>query len=327
MRKTSHGISAVAALGVSGFLFYFAMRGVRVSEIREVLSGANIRWLPMLLVMPVLDLWIRAVRWRRLLYPVAAARVGTLFQLEAVGLALNNLLFLRVGEVARVFIAGKELGVPFVSVLASIVVERLCDTTALLTLFALSSLVLGPVVDPRLRAAALAAAAGGMILLGLLAAADRAGEDAWWARRLRKYPRVRLRALEVTAGSRALRSVSGACEIAILSLSLWVCDAGTFWAAGHVLGLDPSLSYLYAISVVASAAAASALPAMPGAFGNFEAAVQYVLMRFGYSKQLAISFAVISHLSMYIVVTVTGVVSLFALGYTVANLRDSMRRK
>jgi hypothetical protein len=49
-------------------------------------------------------------------------------------LAVNNVLPLRLGEVARGYLAARELGIPIVTVLASIVVERLFDMLTLLAL-------------------------------------------------------------------------------------------------------------------------------------------------------------------------------------------------
>jgi uncharacterized membrane protein YbhN (UPF0104 family) len=316
-----------AAVLVSGALFWAAMRGVDVAELGRVFAGASLAWAPALVIAPILDLWVRAARWRLLLAPMARASVRDLFQLEALGLAINNVLFLRLGEFARGFFAAKETRIPAVSVLATILVERLCDTAALLLLF---SVGVGLLPRGTVPGAACLMAAGGCAalcaVLALLAWADRDGEGGAVARALGRFPRLRLWSIEIMAGARSLRDAPSAWAIAWLSLALWIVDAGGFWAAGRALRLAPPLSAPQSLAVVAFAAAASALPAMPGAFGNYEASVRYVVMRFGHGKPAAVAFAVLSHLSTYVVVTAIGIGSLYALGHTLSGLRQTLKR-
>ena len=66
---------------------------------------------------------------------------------------------------------------------------------------------------------------------------------------------------------------------------------------------------------------------MPGAFGNFEAAVKLMMIQFGYSSTLSLNFATCVHLASYIVMTVLGLGFFFRLGHTFSGLTRMLDKK
>lgn len=325
MSGSRRGASILLAVLVGGFLLALAVRGVEWPEVARMLSRADPLWLAPLLLLPALDIVVRALRWKLLLAPVKEADWTALFGLEAVGLGLNNILFLRIGELARAYLGGKRLGVPGLSVLSTILVERLCDAAALFALFSAASLLIPEAVPRPLRWAAPAAVAALLGVLGGVTSLERL-LAAWgpWKRFEASHPRVHRLLRELVTGTGALRSPARAAAVAALSLLLWVCDATIFWAAGRSLGLE-GLGYLKSVAVMTTAAAASALPALPGAFGNFEAGVKAVLVHFGYAPEAAIGYATLAHLSMYVVVTSMGLFFLHRLGHGLGSLGREMK--
>ncbi len=317
-------LSVALAVLIGGVLLYLSLRDIDWAEVLRMLSRTRTRWLAPLLFLPALDIVVRALRWKLLLVPVTAASWRALFGLEAVGLGLNNILFLRIGELARAYLAGKRLGVPGLSVLSTILVERLCDAAALFTLFSAVSFAISEVISPQLRWAALAGVAALLIILLGVTSVERLLER-WepWVRFEASHPRIHRLLMELVLGTGALRSPGRACAIASLSLLLWVCDAAIFWAAGRALGLE-GLTYLKSVAVMTTAAAASALPALPGAFGNFEAGVKAILVHFGYAPEAAIGYATLAHLSMYVVVTSMGLFFLNRFGHGLRSLGREM---
>lgn len=326
MKRVKNAASILLPLAVGGGLFYWAFRDVHLSDITVSFGDMRLGWLPVLVLLPLTDLGVRAMRWRLLLFPVTRAEPWRLFQFIAVGLGLNNLLFMRLGELARGVVAAQELKVPLVAVLSTIVVERVCDTAALLALFSGAAALMPEHVDPRLRLWGAAGAAGLAAGLALTAFLGPRLERLLDAPALKRRPRAAAFLRDLLAGARGLRSWPAAAEIACWSLALWLVNGVLFWTAGRVLGLSPSLGGLEAMLAVSSAAAASALPAVPGAFGNFEAAVRALLEHLGYAKGAALTFAAFTHLVVYAVVTSLGIAFLYRLGHTVSTLRGLLRR-
>lgn len=329
--KQRAAIAAAVALTVA--LMAVALRNVKLGEAVRAAKAANLLWIiPMLAVMAA-DLLIRALRWRMLLAAVAPrARVWPLYRFEAIGLALNNVFFLRIGEVARAFAAGRGMGVPVVTVLASIVVERFLDLGALLLLFGAVGRSHPPVVAESLPSLGLAGAAAIAFFLAVLPAVERflpPGETGGGtgAPAVEK-PGVRERLLDflrqAARGTRALRDPKTAVACAALSLALWLTDTFLFWSAGRAFGIA-ALAYGRSLLVLATAAAASFLPAVPGSFGAYELLVKEVVLRVdpALGPDSAFAYAVFLHVVNYLAVTAFGLVLLAREGLSLASLKGT----
>ena len=114
---------------------------------------------------------------------------------------------------------------------------------------------------------------------------------------------------------------------AALSLSLWLIDAGIYWFTSRAMGLEPGLSYGRSVVVLSTAAAASAIPAAPGAFGIFEQFVETLLVAWKVPAPVALAYAGIVHLVMYLIVTLLGIIFLYQLGHSFGSLGRAVRRK
>ncbi len=320
--------SAAAALAVTGFFLWLAARNVRFDELRAVLAGARWRWLPPMVATALLDLVIRALRWRILLSRAVEAPVGMLIQLEAIGLAVNNVLFARLGEVARGVLAARELKIPVATALSSVVVERALDVWALLAVFSGAAALSGDLVALPVRQAA------GLLLTGVAAAllclafAERALEPGGAVeRRLRRWPKVHDLVAQLVLGAAVLRRPRAALPALGLSLTLWLLDALVYWFGARALGLGDIVDLPRSMLILGWAGAGAALPAAPGAIGTFEAMVKSILERLGADSPAAFGFAVFTHMTMYCVVTSVGLACLYRVGLSLAGLKESLSRK
>lgn len=321
-------LSAAGALGLTAVFLVLALRNVRLSELWEVLSGALWRWIPAMAAVSLLDLAVRALRWRILLSRAAKPSVFLLFRLEAIGLSVNNVLFLRLGELARAFLAGRELGIPLATALSSVAVERALDVAALLSLFCAAAAAYPALVPAPLLRAALMLLAGVIAALVLLALAEGPLEPGGlWERRLRSWPRLHDLVSQLAAGAAVLRDARAGTQVALLSLALWGADAWLYWAGARALGLGWAVDYPRSILILSWAGAGAALPAAPGAFGTFEAMVKSILVSFGASAHQALGYAVFNHMVMYTVVTGLGLVFLYRVGLSLGELRAALERR
>lgn len=319
-------LSAVAAGAITLGLLALAARNVRFAELWPILAAARGRWLAVMIVIAMLDLTIRARRWQVLLSRSGAKpTVWQLFQLETIGLAVNNVLFLRVGELARAFLAARELSLSTATTLASVAVERALDVAALLTLFSVAAAGAPQLVPLPLRRAGLAALGGALGAIVVLAAAERPlSPGGAWERRLRPWPKVHALITQLAAGAAVLRSATAASQAAALSLALWGADALMYWAGARALGLGSLMGYGRSVLTLSWAGASAALPAAPGAFGAFEAAVQAILVKFGAGAAQAFAYAVFEHMTMYLAVTVLGLIFLYRVGLSLGELQGAL---
>lgn len=315
-------LSVVVGLAVSGVLLGLALRNVHLAQLQKTLVAVRLSWIWVMLAIALGDIFVRALRWRILLADVAPrARVASLFQFETIGLAINNVMFFRLGEIIRGCLAAQELGISALTALATIVIERLTDTMALAFLFATAAQFFPGLIPPAIaRMAYLGAAAIVVALVGLALIdgyLNGPAKDGF----LGRYPRILGILGRAALGTRALRSWAAVIQVAVLSLTLWTLDAAMYWAGGRAVGFEPSLTYNQSVMVLSSAAASSFLPAVPGSFGAFEQAVKYVMVRFGFDAASALGYAGFVHLVTYLIVTLLGIVFLYREGHSLASLK------
>lgn len=322
-------LSAVVAFAITGFFLWLALRKVEFAALGSALSAARVGWLIPMCAIVYLDLLVRAARWRILLSRTRAlpAPVWDLFKLEAIGLAVNNVLLLRLGELARAGLAARRLGIPAAAALASVAIERALDVAALLTIFVLATRLAPGIAPVSVVRAALLLLSGAIGALIVLAAAESSLAPGGFAeRRLRRWPRVHRFVEQLALGAAVLRSPAAAAKAAALSLLLWSVDAALYWAGAYALGLGVLMDYPRAVLTLSWAGAISAIPAAPGGIGTFENFVASILHTFGASPELALAYALMTHMIMYLLVTVTGLVFLSREGVSLAQLREDVER-
>ncbi len=301
-------------LAVTALSLWVAFRDVSWSALGRELAGAN-WWLLLGLSLPAY-LWsvqLRAARWRVLARGVADVPVSAAFRANAVGILVNNVLPLRVGEFVRVWWLAREIRSSVAALLGTAIVERVIDMVFVL---GLASLVVGNEV-------------GRGVLVGA-AAAPLAATLA-----LRRWPAPALRAVRrcaglvlpaaradritgiagaVAQGVAALRGGADFARMAWLTFLLWaVATVIPFWAALTALGIDLgglAASIHGAFLIVVYVAAAVALPAAPGFFGPYHAACRYALTPLGVPLELAVALGTLAHAVFWIGTTGLGLACL-----------------
>src|SRR5919201_5939255 len=103
--------------------------------------------------------WTRSVRWG-LLLPQQSVPTTTLFRTLVVGFTANNVLPVRMGELARAYLLARWRGVPYGATLASLVLERILDGLSLALLLLVSLRLLPSAAPGYLMAAGALAGAG-----------------------------------------------------------------------------------------------------------------------------------------------------------------------
>jgi uncharacterized protein (TIRG00374 family) len=321
-------LSVLAAASMTVFFMWIAVRNVDFRELATVLRSARWQWLIVMTALTISDICIRALRWRILLSRVVSAPVFVLFQLQAIGLAVNNILFARLGELARAALASREIKIPLPTALASVAVERALDVAALLSLFSLASAALPQLVAWPARQAALLLLAAAVAALIVLIFAERHLEPGGrWEQNLRPWPKLHRLIVQMALGASVLRRPRRAFLIVFLSFCLWINGAVLYWAAARALGLGGLADFVKSVLILSWAGAGAALPAAPGAIGTFEAMVKAIMEKLGATANEAFGYAVFVHMSIYLIVTALGLAMLWRIGLSLVWLKSHLERK
>jgi uncharacterized protein (TIRG00374 family) len=246
----------------------------------------------------------------------------------------NNLLPARAGEVARAYIAGRQLPVRFTTALASVAVERVLDGLVMVGLMAVA--IAAPAFPsqatvfgaPLSRVATGAAVLFGAALLLALLVVHR---PAPWlklldrvARRVlpeRLAVRVERVAEGLVAGLAVLKNPGRFAAVVAWSLVLWLVNAAAFALCFKAFALPVPLSGALLLQGIIGFGVA--VPAAPGFFGVFEAATRVTLGIYGIDATRAVSYAVAYHLTTFVPITLLGLWSLSVTHVRIGDLRGT----
>lgn len=302
-----------------------------VKEMLSALADANYVYLVPGIAIYFVSLYFRALRWRTLLRPFVTAAASRLYPVVLVGYMANNLLPVRLGELARSYFLSTREPVRASTAFATIVVERVFDGITLLLLLALAAAFL-PVgglagriaTDVSLPVWGIAGVFTLPFVVAVLAFAALARRPGPVLRLLaRLAARLPARSAE-RAYALAERFIDGfvgldrpgrIATVVVLSLPIWLTEATMYYIIGLGFGLDEALGgqgrmAAAMLAVTAASNIATALPSSQGSVGPFEYFAALSLAFLGVERGAASAYAVVLHIALLVPVIAAGLMYL-----------------
>ena len=329
------GWKAALGIGVSAFFIWWVLRGEDPAEIIAQISQANPWYFLASVFVGTAGYFIRALRWKVLLHPLKPdTALRSRFAGVSIGFAVNNVVPLRLGEIARALALTRVEPINLSGSLGSLVVERFLDAIVLLTLF------LVPMALPSFPGAdgLLSGAFGAMLrgtfgllvifLAGLVALlifpepivrlAERlfARMPGRWGPRMVEALESFLRALKV------LRHPVLLLKAVVWSYAFWLWHGLSFWLGFKAFGID--LGFAAAVFTEAVVGFAVAIPAGPGFFGTFQLGADLALSGvYAVPEPAALAFAFGYHLGGFFPITIIGLYYAWRIGFSVTDVRGA----
>jgi glycosyltransferase 2 family protein len=305
------------SFGISAVLLAAVLKLIDPARVVAALSTAEWRLLPIAIGLYFAGVWTRSARWG-LLLPQQSVPTSTLFRTLVVGFTANNVLPVRMGEVARAYLLSRWGGVPYGSTLASLVLERILDGLSLALLLLVSLRLLPSPPGYLVLVGALAGA--GFCVGGLLVAVAAWRSSAILAATrwvVRPLPRRLADLLERLAASFAgeLAFVRGRHRLGkILGLSVlaWCFELSLFYVL--MVGFPLPASLPLAFLVGSAANFATLVPSSPGYVGTFDGALIKVLTDaagVAIDPALAGAYALVVHATLFLPVIILGTLVLW----------------
>lgn len=313
----------------------WALSGEPLDKVGAAILKANYWALIPALMLYFIGVWVRGVRWRVLLSPIAP-KVGIrkTFEVVVIGYMANDVLPARIGELVRAYVLSKRENVRKTATLATIVVERIFDGLVLVgfaaavifivTAFTPSSLSTGSAHKLGTLLSQQSGLMGIVALVFLLAlvafvviSSSRQIVERLMSLALRFLPgRFRERAENIASsfidGLGSLRSVSGMASVFGLSILAWLFESSMYYVLAtwgfNIVGSDgkPLPFYAY-ILATAFANLSTLIPQAPGFIGVFDAIAKIVFVgAFGVESTLATSYVLVLHAALLVPVTLLG---------------------
>ena len=336
-------------LGVSAALLAIFFLTADLGRLVESLAGANYAFLPPAIGLYLVSILFRTLRWQVLLKQMRPVSVARLYPVVVVGYMANNLLPMRLGELVRSYYVGQREGISKTSALVTIFIERLLDAlTLLFFIFVIALFVPLTGLTEAFReshgavwlllGAALAALfviTFGVLLLfafsppraGALAGAIIRHLPSRFKGRLR--PMVHL----FLQGLASLRSRRTLATIFVVSMPVWLLEAGLFFLIGLSFGLhhvyDSPVEMAVAMVLVTSIAnIGSSVPLGPGGLGMFEWVARETLVLLplaAVDTSLATAYVAVVHASLLLPMIVLGQVFLWTQHVSLRSLSRAGR--
>jgi len=305
-----------------GAVLYFA----DLRRLLEALRQADMTMVLLGVLTSLLWLLVRTMLWRTLL--MERAPLGATFYTLNEGYLINNLLPLRLGEIARAFLLSRKTDLKFWEVFSSILIERSMDLAMAVGVLLVSlPFVVG---GSWAQGAALAGGSIVVIMFVVLYLLARNQERAlhyfrWAGERLPLLTRIAGRAVpEFISGLTVLTQGTYFFKAVGWLLLNWLIAIFQYYVI--LRAYFPNVHLLWATFGLGVSALGVAAPSSPGAVGVMELSVVGALSVFGLDASIALAVALTLHLLTYLITGVIGGYALFRDGESLVGVYNRVRR-
>ncbi len=283
-------------------------------QLGRQLLATNWAWAAVSVVAGVGGLWARAKRWRWL-FPPGPEPPG-IMPATMIAYMANAVLPLRAGEVVRVYVLARKLresermtGAQSVwLVTATLVVERVLDSLAIVSILAMLVLVIPlPRVIEWAAGVLLVIDVVGVSVLVAIVRAPEAGRRLL-LRLTGRWPAAARTVVSIfdtgLRGLDGIRTPSHLPRLAAWTALVWLLPAAAAWTMLRAVHLD--LPFRAGWTVLAFVGVGISVPSAPGYVGVFHAAATAALEIFGVPRSAALAFALLYHASTIVPITLLG---------------------
>lgn len=298
-----------------GFLIY-AFRGQDYGQIRDALGSFEFWYVLPALALYFAGVWVRSYRWSVLLRPLTTVSANEIFPVTAVGFMANNVLPLRTGELVRSFVLAKRHDVKKTSALATIAVERLFDGLTMLGFMLAAATVVSFTSELR-HVALIAFVLFSIALIGLFVLTlggdlrDRILQIVLGPLPTPIADKVEHMAESFLSGLGVLKRKTDLALVTGASVLAWLLEASMYYVIARGFGLEVSsvLGVGETLLTTGVANLATLVPSSPGYVGPFETGVVMVVNgALGVQRELALSYAIVVHATLYFPITIWGAI-------------------
>jgi hypothetical protein len=308
----------VVGIVVSAVFVWATVSRVDLAAVGNALGKAAPLGVALVFVFAWLEIAVRAWRWRFLLSPLGKVSYRQAFAYTCVGYFANTLLPMRLGDVARAYLAASALRLPRLATLGSVVVERLTDGMTILVVAAGLGFVVtnaSAIAPVELWLFLAVACAVALTAIAVIVARRREVVEALLPERIRSL------IVRMVRGTEAVHSPGGAAVAVGSTLLAYTCAVASMVAVAGSVGL--SINPAQAAFAMAWIGLSTAIPAAPGSVGTYEFVGVSVLTLLGQDPASALAAVVLLHVIGTLPVALVGLVTTWMLHLRVWRLTDA----
>jgi len=264
-------------LAVAFLIFVFTRLNIDFGNTWAQMKSIRLHFYILAFVVYYISFPIRALRWRIMLrnvgYRDELPQLPRLTEIVFLSFFVNCILYARLGDVYRAYLLKEESEVSFTKTLGTVLAERVIDLMVVVILLVFAALAFWHGVT---GGAATIILVGGLAMLAIMAALVAV---MWrFGNRLEKHLPSRFRSLYRPFHEGTLGSFRKLPVILLLSVIIWLLEAGRLLMVSYALGLYPGLGLILFASL--AIAILVALPATPGGLGLVETGLTGLFLLF-----------------------------------------------
>jgi uncharacterized protein (TIRG00374 family) len=330
-------LKTILSIAVGGLMVYWFAHKLDWPEVWTEVRKADWKLLGLAVLLLVGTYFVRVLRWRALLEPLAKPRLAALFRATMIGFSALFVMG-RAGEmiIRPAVLSVKERVHPSASY-ATVMIERVFDMVAVVVFFAvnLAFFEYGEHDAEAMRRFSLIKVMGIVLLLaaaagvyglsafrrrrkGALAYIEK--KTSWMPARLRQGMLSLL--LHISEGLSVLHDVRGLTVTVSYTALLWLMVAAAHLLVVRAFGIDyAAVPFTGAVFVMGLSMLGSVVPTPGGATGPFHIATAAALTFLGVEQGKAASVAIILHPIIFAPATIFGLYYIAREGLSLERLR------
>jgi len=308
-------IKTIIGVLISAVFMYLAVRKVDFHEMMNSFAKAEYWYILPALAIIFFSHWLRAVRWRYLMEPIAPVKLNRLFSALLIGYMGNAFLPAHLGELIRVYIIGKKENISASTVLGTVIVERIVDVFTLLLLLGVAVIIFPFPAWVRNSGYIFLAAIVFLSVVLVLMKIYRTRGLGIVSKLARPLPaKWRTRLLDILGalldGIAPLKKKGHYVIVFILTMLIWLCYAVSFQVIFYAFDFVKiySLPWTAALVLLVITTISVLVPSSPGYVGTYHYLCQLSLALFAVPPETALSFAFILHGLNFFPIIIVGLV-------------------
>ena len=327
-RSLSYSFSFLLSI----IFLYIAFHNVNFVDVLEVVSGASIFWIIILIITLLLSHFLRAVRWKIILSSVKPdISMKNLFGSLMVGYAVNCVVP-RLGEVARAVLIGKWENVSRSSMFGAIILERIIDVLFLCLSIFISALIWSEDLYfklPWLKTSLYISLFGIVGVVIFLFLVIRYKEHFYGVlvkmvgKLSEKFAHKTSHIFEMLIeGFKSLKGTKNYILTFLFSIAIMLLYAFSSYVGFFTVGMNSIKPVSYQMAwILMSISGIGVLIPTPNGTGSYHTLIKTALvLLFGFSEVISLSYAFLTHFISYVVFILVGLISFLILNKQHENL-------
>jgi glycosyltransferase 2 family protein len=327
-RSLSYSFSFLLSI----IFLYIAFHNVNFGDVLEVVSGASIFWIIILIITSLLAHFLRAVRWKIILSSVKPdISMKNLFGSLMVGYAMNCVVP-RLGEVARAVLIGKWENLSRSSMFGAIILERIIDVLFLCLSIFISALIWSEDLYfklPWLKTSLYISLFGLVGVVIFLFLVIRYKENFYgvlvkmMGKLSEKFANKTAHIFEMLIeGFRSLKGTKNYVLTFLFSVAIVLLYAFSSYVGFFTVGMNSIKPVSYQMAwILMSISGIGVLIPTPNGTGSYHTLIKTALvLLFGFSEVISLSYAFLTHFISYVVFILVGLISFLILNKKHENL-------